>query len=398
MFENCRKTIVACFIAYITQAVIVNFAPLLFVTFQEQYKIPLEQITLLATLNFIVQLMTDFVASRYAQKIGYRKCVVAAHILAGLGFVMMTVLPDIIGGFAGLMVSTVIYAVGGGLIEVLISPIVEACPTKNKAGIMSLMHSFYSWGVLLTALLSTGFFVLAGIDNWKYMALIWALVPFINAICFARVKIYPLETGGDDKPNYRELFSQKVFWIMILLMICSGASEIAVSNWTSTFAEIGLNVNKTVGDLLAVCGFALFMGLSRVVYAKFSEKIPMKPYMIVCGILCVTGYCMIGFAKDPIIGLIGCMVCGFAVGIFWPGTFSLATKNVRAGGTTMFALLAFAGDTGCSLGPTVAGFMTGVLNNNLSHGIFCAVIFPILLIIGLCFLNLNKKRKNKLTE
>ncbi|MBQ2987743.1 MAG: MFS transporter [Clostridia bacterium] len=387
-----KHTIFACFIGYISQAIIVNFAPLLFLTFSETYEIPLEQITLLITINFVTQLLTDLLASEYVQKIGYRRAILLAHICCALGLVCMAVLPDVINSFAGLLISTMIYAVGGGLLEVLVSPIVESCPSKNKAGIMSLLHSFYCWGVVATILLSTAFFVFVGIERWRLLACLFALVPFLNVFFFSVVPLYPIGEEENDAPNYKKLFSQKIFWLMLIMMVCSGASELAVAQWASSFAESALAVDKTTGDLLGACGFAVTMGIARVLYARFSEKIPMKYATMACSVLCIVSYLIIGLSPYPVLALIGCILCGFSVGIFWPGTFSLATESVKFGGTTMFALLALSGDLGCSSGPTVAGWMAALFGGNLRHGILCAVIFPVILLCCLFFL--KDKPKN----
>ena len=383
---NHKHTVAACFIGYISQAIIVNFAPLLFLTFSGTYGIPLEQITLLITLNFGVQLLTDLVASKYAHKIGYRKCIVAAHLFCALGLISMTILPEILPPLAGLLIAVSLYAVGGGLLEVLVSPIVESCPMKNKAGVMSLLHSFYCWGVVATVLFSTGFFVVFGIENWEILSVILALVPLTNMFFFTAVPLYPIGDAENDEPNYKKLFTQKIFWLMLIMMVCAGASELAVAQWASSFAEKGLHVDKTTGDLLGACGFAVTMGISRVLYAKFSEKIPMKYATMASALLCIASYIMIGLSPTPVVGLIGCILCGFSVGVFWPGTFSLAAESVKFGGTTMFALLALAGDLGCSAGPSVAGFMTGICGGNLQYGILCAVIFPVVMLFSLFFL------------
>jgi len=383
---NHKHTIAACFIGYISQAIIVNFAPLLFLTFSETYNIPLEKITLLITFNFVTQLTTDLIASRYVQKIGYRKAILLAHILCALGLCSMTFLPELIDSFTGLLIPTMIYAVGGGLLEVLVSPIVESCPSKNKAGIMSLLHSFYCWGVVATVLLSTGFFVLFGTENWKILSCLFALIPFFNIFFFSFVPLYPIGEEENDKPNYKKLFSQKIFWLMLLMMVCAGASELAVAQWASSFAESALQVDKTTGDLLGACGFAVTMGIARVLYAKFSEKIPMKYATMFCSVLCIFSYLLIGLSSNPMLALTGCILCGFSVGIFWPGTFSLATESVKFGGTTMFALLALSGDLGCSSGPSLAGFAASLFGGDLQKGILCAVIFPAILLCGLFFL------------
>lgn len=389
-----KLTIFSCFLSYVVQAIVINFAPLLFLTFQSEFSIPIEQITLLVTLNFIIQLLTDLASSKFVHKIGYRKGMLMAHALSFIGLVSITFLPNILGGFPGLLISVMIYAVGGGLLEVLVSPIVEGCPTKNKAGIMSLMHSFYCWGAVFTVLVSTGFFVVFGIENWRYITLLWAIIPVLCFLLFLKTPIYPINEESDDKPNYKELLSQKAFIIMFIIMICAGASEQAVAQWTSTFMESTLHLDKTVGDLLGVCGFAVMMGLSRLIYAKFSEKLPMKPAMMLSALLCIISYLLIGLTDSSLCGLIGCILCGFSVGLFWPGTFSLATVDINGCGTTMFALLALAGDMGCSAGPTVVGFVSGIANSGFKTGILVAVAFPLILFACLILLKKSEKTGN----
>ena len=381
-----RKTILASFIGFVSQSIIVNFAPLLFLTFQSTYSIPIEEITLLVMVNFITQLITDLLASKYAKKIGYRFCLVISHILCGAGLIIMTVLPEMMDPFAALIISTSIYAVGGGLLEVLLNPVLDACPIENKSGIMSLMHSFYCWGVVGVVILSTAFFSIFGIHNWKILSCLWAVIPLMNAVFLTRVPIYPIAEETKDRANYKELFSQRVFWVIMIIMICSGAAEITVSQWASTFVEKEFSLPKTTGDLIGVCGFSLFMGIARLLYAKQSEKIHIKSAMIVSALLCIISYLIIGLSDTSVSGLIGCILCGLSVGVFWPGTISMASERVKAGGTTMFALCALSGDLGCTTGPALAGFMTGVMGGNMRLGILCSVVFPILMLIGLVLL------------
>ncbi|WP_195990267.1 MFS transporter [Clostridium sp. D53t1_180928_C8] len=381
---NYKHTMYACFTGYIVQAIINNFAPLLFLTFQSSYNIPISKITFLVTFNFGLQLVIDFLSAGFIDKIGYKWSVVIAHIFSALGLISLTILPECFNDpFIGLMLSVMIYAVGGGLIEVLISPIVEACPTDNKESAMSLLHSFYCWGHVGVVLLSTIFFAIFGIINWKYLSLLWAIIPMINTIFFIKVPVSHLNKDGQIGLTIKELLSKNLFWIMIILMVCAGASEQAVSQWASTFAEKGLGVSKTIGDLAGPMLFAIMMGLSRLLYGKFSEKINLQKTMIYSGVLCLVSYLIISLSPWPILGFIGCSIAGFSVGILWPGTFSMSATEIRGGGTAMFAFLALAGDLGCSAGPTVVGRASGMFNDNLKIGILVASIFPILLIIGI---------------
>ncbi|WP_352417751.1 MFS transporter [Clostridium tertium] len=389
-----KHTMYASFIGYIVQAIINNFIPLLFLTFQSSYNIPISKITFLVTFNFGFQLLIDFLSAGFIDKIGYRLSVIIAHICAGLGLISLTILPEIFSDpFIGLLISVMIYAIGGGLIEVLISPIVEACPTDNKEAAMSLLHSFYCWGHVSVVLISTIFFSVFGILNWKYLAIFWSLIPIFNIFLFIKVPILHLIEDGENSLTVKELLSNKIFWLMILLMICAGASEQSVSQWASTFAEKTLNGNKALGDLAGPMFFAIMMGISRTVYGKLGEKINLKLSMIFCSLLCFISYIIISLSPWPLLSLIGCGICGFSVGILWPGTFSISSSILKKGGTALFAFLALAGDVGCSLGPTIVGRLSSIFNDNIKIGILFSSIFPILLIIGIILSGINKKIK-----
>ncbi len=387
-----QLTMFACFIGYIVQAIVNNFLPLLFVTFQKTYSIPLTQITLLITLNFGIQLVIDMLSAGFVDKIGYRASAIIAHVCSAAGLVLLTVLPGAFPDpFAGILIAVFIYAIGGGLIEVLISPILEACPTDNKEKAMSLLHSFYCWGHVGVVLISTLFFTLFGIENWKILAVCWAVVPAVNIILFAKAPLYSLHEEGETGLTLKQLFTRKVFWVMMLMMLCAGASEQAVSQWASTFAEQGLGVSKTIGDLAGPMSFAALMGLSRLLYGKFGDKLDLDKFMRMSCLLCIAAYLCISLVPLPAVGLVGCAVCGFSVGIMWPGSFSKASAAVKGGGTALFAMLALAGDVGCSGGPTLAGFISGCFNGELRAGILAAIVFPVLLLIGI---QLAKKLAN----
>lgn len=330
--DSYKRTIYACFIGYIVQAIVNNFAPLLFLTFQHSYNISLSKITMLVTINFGLQLIVDFLAAGFIDKIGYKISVIIAHIFSAAGLIGLTILPELFSDpFTGLCMAVIIYAMGGGLLEVLISPIVEACPTDNKEKAMSLLHSFYCWGHVGVVLFSTLFFFKIGIENWKYLALIWALVPAINIFIFIKAPIASLIDDGEKGLSVNEIIRNRTFWVMMLLMFCAGSSEQSVSQWASTFAEQGLKVSKTVGDLAGPMMFAIMMGTSRAVYGKFGEKINLDRFMIYSSIVCVFSYLIISLSQIPALGLIGCGICGMSVGIMWPGTFSIASKAIRGG-------------------------------------------------------------------
>lgn len=377
-----KHTVYACFTGYIVQAIINNFAPLLFLTFQTRYDIPLSKITLLITLNFSVQLITDLLCPLFIDKIGYRVSVLLAHVFSALGLLLLPILPGyFLDPSTGLYIAVIVYAVGGGLLEVLISPIVEASPTDNKEKAMSLLHSFYCWGHVGVVLISTLFFVLFGTRNWMFLSFFWALVPLANIFFFAKVPINHLIADGEKSLTLKELFKTKAFWLLIVLMVCAGASEQGVSQWASIFAERGLGVSKTIGDLAGPTLFALMMGLSRLYYGKYGEKINLARFMKVSIILCIGSYLLISLSPFPVLGFIGCALCGLSVGILWPGTFSTASKLIKNGGTSMFAFLALAGDLGCGGGPTLVGLVSSAFEGNLNTGILAGLAFPVLLLI-----------------
>ena len=392
MKDKYQNTMYACFVGYIVQAIVNNFVPLLFLTFESSYGIPLSQITMLITFNFGIQLLVDLLSAKFVDKIGYRVSIVMAHIFAALGLAGLVVLPDFLpNAFAGLLIAVVIYAIGGGLIEVLISPIMESCPSENKEKAMSLLHSFYCWGHVGVVLLSTLFFWFFGIANWKILALLWVIIPVCNGILFCKVPIAPLIEEGETGMSLWELCKNRIFWILMLMMMCAGASEQAVSQWASTFAEQGLGVSKTIGDLAGPMSFAILMGSARAFYGKFGDRIDLDKFMQASSLLCIVSYLCISLSPSPLFSLIGCSLCGLSVGIMWPGTFSKASAALRNGGTAMFALLALAGDVGCSGGPTLVGFATGLASDDLKKGILAGIIFPILLIVGIVSLKKAKR-------
>lgn len=391
MHRSCRRTMCACYIGYIAQAIVNNFAPLLFVMFEADYRIPLSKITLLITVNFCVQLTVDLLAAAFVDRIGYRAAIVLAHAASAAGLALMTVLPELLpDAFTGLLISVVVYAIGGGMLDVILSPIMEACPTDNKQTHMSLLHSFYCWGYMGVVLLSTAFFACFGLKNWKFLALLWAAVPLANLVVFAGAPLYAPQTAENSGFAPVQLLRKKQFWVLLFMMLCAGASEQAVSQWASAFAEQGLGVTKTVGDLAGPMAFAALMGVSRLIFGKRGQKMDLERYMRASCLLCLAAYACIVFVPVPVVGLLGCAVCGFSVGIFWPGTFSKATAAIPGGGTAMFALLALAGDLGCAGGPTLAGLVSDAAGGNLRTGILAAAVFPAGML--LCMLGAKKQK------
>lgn len=388
--NNYSHTLRACYMAYVTQAIAVNFAPLLFVTFQKTYSITLSQLSVLIAVTFIIQMIVDFTSTKFVDKIGYRVCTVSAHILAAAGFVMLGILPEVFSNpFYGILTACFFYSVGSGLIEVLVSPIVESCPTSHKASAMALLHSFYCWGTALVILVSTLYFTIVGIENWRVLSMLWAILPAVNAVIFTQVPITHTEEAAGE--GLKALFKHKIIWVIILMMITGGAAEVAMSQWASAFAENGLKVSKTVGDLMGPCMFAVLMGTGRVVYSSLVKRFDLVKYIAVCAALCMGTYIVASLSSSPLVALIGCAMTGFCVGVFWPGTFSYAASRIPAGGTAMFGILAFAGDIGCTVGPGVVGAVSGLLGDNLKVGLLSAIVFPTVLLIIACSVVVIKK-------
>ena len=381
MQPNYRRTLTACYLGFITQAITANFVPLLFLTFHRDYGIPLGQIALISGVFFLTQLVVDFFCARFVDQIGYRTAVVASEVASGLGLAGLAFLPDLLPDpFAGILICVVIYAIGSGLIEVLVSPIVEACPFEHKESVMSLLHSFYCWGSVGTVALTTLFFAVFGVGAWRVMACLWALIPLANIANFAICPIEHLVEDGQGM-TIRQLAGTRLFWLLAVLMVCAGASELAMAQWASAFTESALQVTKTVGDLAGPCLFAVLMGISRVFYGKFGGKINLTSFMMGSALLCVACYLLAALAAAPLAGLIGCAVCGFSVGMMWPGTRSVSAHALPRGGTALFALLALFGDLGGSLGPALVGGVSQLTGDNLHLGLLSGVIFPVVLLL-----------------
>ena len=384
---NYNKTKTACYLGFITQAIAANFAPLLFLKFHTDYGISLGNIALISTVFFFTQLLVDLFCAKFVDKIGYRVTIVISEVFSAAGLTGLAFLPDLLpNAFAGILISVMVYAIGCGLIEVLVSPIIEACPFENKEATMSLLHSFYCWGSVGTILISTLFFAIFGMNAWKWLAVIWALIPAINIFNFATCPIVPIVEEGKGM-GIRQLGKMPLFWVCVCLMVCAGASELAMAQWASAYAEAALGLSKTFGDLLGPCLFAVTMGISRVIYGKYGDKIKLTVFMVGSGALCVACYLMASLSANPVIGLIGCTLCGFSVGIMWPGTISISSKKFPTGGTAMFALLAMAGDLGGSVGPAIVGRVTQFAGDNIRVGMGVGLIFPVVLILMLLIIS-----------
>jgi MFS family permease len=390
MKSKYQKTLIACYLGFITQAITANFAPLLFLTFHRTYQISLGRIAFISTAFFFTQLLVDLFCAKYVDRIGYRRSVIASEVFSAAGLIGLAFLPSLLPDpYVGILISVIIYAMGSGLIEVLVSPIVEACPFDNKESVMSLLHSFYCWGSVGVILLSTIFFAIFGIENWRILACIWALIPLYNTFNFISCPIESLTEEGEGL-SIRQLCHIPIFWIALILMVCAGASEISMAQWASAYVESALGISKSIGDIIGPCLFAVMMGMSRSFYGKYGENIDLMKFMIGSGALCLVCYLLSALAPLPFLNLVGCAVCGFSVGIMWPGTISIASKKIPLGGTAMFALLAMAGDLGGSVGPGIVGFVTQNANDNLKVGMLAGCVFPTVLVLSV--LLLKRKR------
>lgn len=388
-----RKTKRACYLGVVTQAIAANFAPLLFLKFHSDYHISLGNTAWISTCFFFTQLLVDLFCTKFVDRIGYRICIVASEICSAAGLIGLAFLPDVLPEpFVGIIGSVVVYAIGSGLIEVLCSPIVEACPFENKEATMSLLHSFYCWGSVGAIVISTLFFAVFGIDSWRWLAVLWAFIPAVNIYNFAICPMEPLVDEGKGM-GIRELFRKPMFWIAVCLMVCSGASELSMAQWASAYAEATLGLSKTVGDLAGPCMFAVTMGINRVIFGKYGDRMNLMKFMTGSGVLCVICYLLASLSANPIAGLLGCILCGFSVGIMWPGTISIASKTFPAGGTAMFALLAMAGDLGGSIGPGIVGRVTQSAGDNIRAGMGVGLVFPVVLLIMLLIMKAGNRRK-----
>ena len=390
---NYKRTLITCYIGFITQAIVANFAPLLFLRFHNEYNIPLGKIALISTVFYITQIVVDILCAAIVDHIGYRKSVVVSQFLAGVGLIGLAVLPNLLSSpFAGILISVVVYAMGSGLIEVLVSPIVEACPFEHKDSVMSLLHSFYCWGAVGVVSLSTIFFAIFGIEYWWVLACLWALLPLFNIYNFMTCPIERLTQDGKGL-SAKKLLGIPLFWGFLLLMIGAGASEASMAQWASAYVESALGFSKTIGDIVGPCMFAVSMGLSRTVYGKYGHKMNLVNFMMGSGILCLACYLLAAVSANPVLGLIGCIVCGFSVGIMWPGSISIASGKIPFGGTGLFAFLAMAGDLGASIGPAAIGVITQNAGDNMKAGMLAGCVFPAILIASLCLIRRMQLKK-----
>lgn len=382
MTEQSRKylpTKLAGYVGFVVQAIVNNFLPILFIVFQDIYGLGYEKLGRLIVFNFAIQMLIDFITPKIIHKIGYRSAAFLCQFTACVGLCLMSILPRVMPNpYVAMFISIAVYATGSGLMEVILSPMIEMLPTSNKSGNMAVLHSFYCWGQTLVVPLTTGMVFIFGRENWSYIPLVWAVVPFINMLAFLRVPI--VEPGKEVKQSTLiELLKTPTFIVYMIMMFCGGASEIAMSQWASLFVEQALGVSKAIGDIVGPCLFALFMALGRVIYAKFSKKVSFTRLLIWLNILCFVCYLMVGICKIAALSLIFCALCGFSVSISWPGIYSAGARTFKTGGAVMFSAFAMCGDIGCALGPGLVGLVAEYTSLNI--GFIAASVFPLIMVI-----------------
>lgn len=394
-------TKIACYTGYLVQGIINNIAPLLFVIFSDKFNVTLTQLSLLITINFATQLIVDTLSIKFVDKIGYKPLAIVSQGIAFIGLASLGILPNILSNsYLGIVVSIMLSAIGSGITEVIISPIVESIPGEKKTAEMSLLHSFYCWGQVTVVLLTTIMIRVFGNDLWYVAPVIWSIIPLVNTINFIGVPIKPNLTSEEKTPFFKMLFS-KQFLLLIVIMICSGASEIGMSQWSSYFAEAGLKVSKMTGDLLGPCLFAVLMGSGRMIFGFVGEKINLKTALTCSALLCAFCYLGTCFINNSVFSLLTCAITGITVSIMWPATLSLAARLFPKGGGSMYSVLALSGDTGCTLGPWFISFMTikmsidAASGEALKTGLGFGALFPILMIIAISMLNISKKYIDK---
>lgn len=388
---NYFPTKVAGYVGFFVQAIVNNFLPILFIALQDVYKMSYGRLASLIAVNFGAQVIVDFLAPKVVAKLGYRKTAFLSQFMAFLGLALLSLLPNVIMPYIAIIICIILYATGSGLTEVILSPMIEMLPTRNKSGNMAILHSFYCWGQAVTVLGTTALVYLSGFENWFIIPLIWSVVPFINMFSFLKVPI--VEPDPSVKvATFFELVKNKRFLLYMLLMFCAGASEIAMAEWASIFAQNALGVSKAIGDVTGPCAFAIFMGLGRVIYAKFSKKISFIKLLICLNVLGVICYLMVAFCRLAFVSLIFCALCGLTVSISWPGIYSLGAKNFKNGGAVMFGAFAMCGDFGCAFGPWLIGTLADKFTLNVGFAV--ASVFSLIIVLCSFYLFKNKDCKN----
>lgn len=363
MKKEFRLTLMAARMGFFTQALVNNLAPVFFVLFRVLYGFSYLQVGILAALNFTLQLFADITSPNLISRFGYRKCAMTAQALCAVGLILMPGLCILTGGvYISFIIPVLIYSYGAGMIEVLASPIVEAIPDLPENTKMSMLHSFYSWGQMTCVALTTLALHFIGYERWFLIPVLWSAIPIFGIILFSRARLDMADMAEKESEKGGRLFCRS-FVLMLIIMTCAGASEIAMSEWSSLFAEEALGVSKVAGDLFGPCMFALFMGMGRMCHAKFGERLNLSRLIKACSLLCVICYVGAALLRPAAASLIFCALTGLSVSLMWPGALSLAAAR-NNGGARMYGLLAAFGDIGCIIGPVVTSSVSEFADGN----------------------------------
>ena len=392
--QSYKSTIAACYIGSFVQAIIVNTTPILFIPLREQFGLTFQQMGLLVLINFISQVGCDILFSNAIDKYGFRRFVVAAHGLAVVGLVLFAASPLLFDRpFAGFVTATIIFSGSGGLLELLLSPIVNAIPTDEKAGAMSVLHSFYSWGQAAVILLTTVLLFVFGRAWWQWIILIWTLVPLFNFFFLMRVPFAP-NVPEEQRQGMDKILLKPFFIAALATILCGAAAELCISQWASAYLEEAMRLPKVVGDVGGVCLFAVMMGVGRLFYGMYGKKINVSLMMLIGTVGAAACYITVALSGTAVLSLLACGLCGLCVSLLWPGTLVVASEHYPLAGAWMFAILA-AGDIGASAGPWLMGvvaeqahrlpFLSGLLTQGMSPdqlglraAMLVSALFPII--------------------
>lgn len=394
-----KSTIRACYIGNLVGALVTNLSPLLFVILMGSYNLSFEQVGRLVLINFFTQIIADLAFSKPVDTYGVRPFITLGHALVFIGFVMFAFSPRLFphSPYTGLMLATVVFSCGGGLLELLLSAIVQAVPSDAKAAAMSLLHSFYAWGFIVVVVLTFLMLKLFGSANWPWLFLIWSLVPLFNFFNFLRVPLPP-QVPDEHRTSTRVLASTPFFIFVVLGIALGGAAEVSMSQWTSAYAETTLGLSKQTGDLLGLCLFAGLLGLGRVLYGTYGKRFDIWRVMFLGSLFAAGCYLVAALSQHPIVSLVACAFCGLGVALLWPGSVTNAAHRFPFAGASMFAILAAGGDTGAAVGPWLLGLIADQIPTDfplspLRVGMVIGTLFP--LAMAGCLLiqrHIDKKR------
>ena len=394
-----KSTVIACYTGYFSQAIVVNLVPIIFIPLRERFGFSYSQLGLLILINFVTQILIDISLSKAADKYGLRIFAVVSHFLCVAGFLLFAFTPYFFAGqeFLGYMVSSVVFSAGGGLLEILLNPIIDAIPAKQKDRAMILLHSFYAWGQAAVVIITT-LLLFFGV-NLTVIILLWAAIPFVNGFIFSKVPIAEKE-NKENIIKIRQLIKNPIFIIAFIAILFGSASEATMAQWASSFMQKGLGLPKITGDILGICGFAVMLGTGRALYGFYAKKVRLNKILIYSSFAAVICYFVVAVSPFDFLSIAACAVSGLCVSLMWPGTLVIASERLPLAGASMFALLSAGGDIGAAAAPFATGntidFFISRLGNEQSGlrlGILLSGLFPL---AALIFFAKLKKRQHPL--